>query len=286
MFDEVMQETTAEVDSETSYDYDNLFALEDSEEEAAEETTEAEETEDEATETEDEEETEEPPEETTEEEETVEFKFFGQTSQLNKPAIEKIGAGLGKSADEVIALLQKGTNYENSPLHKLMDKYADANGMSRQEYIKFLEDGLPGLAENIQRNKITNEHPDWDEEKVNLAVQLNLSKMNMAKAEREAKEKEDAEYELNRPHLEFMAKYPNVREYPKEVAEDINKGIAPIVAYEAYLQRQEYAAKLEELNKQIAKQQKKERNKAKTTGSLKDNDADNEKDWFSEGLGL
>ena len=286
MFDEVMQETTAEVDSETSYDYDNLFALEDSEEEAAEETTEAEETEDEATETEDEEETEETPEETTEEEETVEFKFFGQTSQLNKPAIEKIGAGLGKSADEVIALLQKGTNYENSPLHKLMDKYADANGMSRQEYIKFLEDGLPGLAENIQRNKITNEHPDWDEEKVNLAVQLNLSKMNMAKAERESKEKEDAEYELNRPHLEFMAKYPNVREYPKEVAEDINKGIAPIVAYEAYLQRQEYAAKLEELNKQIAKQQKKERNKAKTTGSLKDNDADNEKDWFSEGLGL
>ena len=286
MFDEVMQETTAEVDSETSYDYDNLFALEDSEEEAAEETTEAEKTEDEATETEDEEETEETPEETTEEEETVEFKFFGQTSQLNKPAIEKIGAGLGKSADEVIALLQKGTNYENSPLHKLMDKYADANGMSRQEYIKFLEDGLPGLAENIQRNKITNEHPDWDEEKVNLAVQLNLSKMNMAKAEREAKEKEDAEYEMNRPHLEFMAKYPNVREYPKEVAEDINKGIAPIVAYEAYLQRQEYAAKLEELNKQIAKQQKKERNKAKTTGSLKDNDADNEKDWFSEGLGL
>lgn len=286
MFDEVMQETTAEVDSETSYDYDNLFALEDSEEETAEETTEAEETEDEATETEEAEETEETPEETTEEEETVEFKFFGQTSQLNKPAIEKIGAGLGKSADEVIALLQKGTNYENSPLHKLMDKYADANGMSRQEYIKFLEDGLPGLAENIQRNKITNEHPDWDEEKVNLAVQLNLSKMNMAKAEKEAKEKEDAEYEMNRPHLEFMAKYPNVREYPKEVAEDINKGIAPIVAYEAYLQRQEYAAKLEELNKQIAKQQKKERNKAKTTGSLKDNDADNEKDWFSEGLGL
>ena len=71
MFDEVMQETTAEVDSETSYDYDNLFALEDSEEEAAEETTEAEETEDEATETEEAEETEETPEETTEEEETV-----------------------------------------------------------------------------------------------------------------------------------------------------------------------------------------------------------------------
>lgn len=288
MDDEVMQETTAEVDSETSFDYDNLFEFNenDSEVETTEETTEADSAEDEAETTEEETETEEESEETTEEEETVDFKFFGQTSRLNKPAIEKIGAGLGKSTDEVIALLQKGTNYENSPLHKLIDKYAEANGMDRGEYIKFLEDGLPNLARNIQRNKIVGQHPDWDEEKIDLAVELQLSKMNVAKAEREAKEKEDAEYELNKPHLEFIMKYPDVKQYPPEVAEDINKGIAPIVAYEAYLQRQEYAAKLDELNKQIAKQERKEKNKAKTTGSLKDNGENDFRDYFSEGLGI
>jgi hypothetical protein len=165
MFDEVMQETTAEVESETSFDYDNLFEFtEESEEEAVEETTETEESEEETTE--ESEETEEAAEETTEEEETIDFKFFGQTSKLNKAAIEKIGVGMGKNADEVVSLLQKGANYENSPVHKLIDKYAEANGMNRQEYIKFLEDGLEGLAENIQRNKIAAEHPEWDEEKV------------------------------------------------------------------------------------------------------------------------
>lgn len=283
MFDEVMQDTTAEVDSETSVDYDNLFDFteEDSEEETVEETTETEESQEE---TEVEDEAEETDEETTEEEETVDFKYFGQTSKLNKSAIEKIGAGMGKNADEVVSLLQKGANYENSPLHKLIDKYADANGMNREEYVKFLEDGLPGLAENIQRNKVMGEHPDWDEEKVELAVKLNLSKMNTAKAEREAKAKEDAEFELYKPHLEFLKKYPDVKEYPDEVAADIEKGISPIVAYESYVQKQEYAAKMEELNKQIAKEEKKAKNKAKSTGSLKENDGDSEEDWFSKGL--
>lgn len=260
MFDEVMQDTTAEVDSETSVDYDNLFDFteEDSEEETVEETTET--------------------------EETVDFKYFGQTSKLNKSAIEKIGAGMGKNADEVVSLLQKGANYENSPLHKLIDKYADANGMNREEYIKFLEDGLPGLAENIQRNKVMGEHPDWDEEKVELAVKLNLSKMNTAKAEREAKAKEDAEYEAQKPFLEFIAKYPDVKEFSKEVEEQIKKGVSPITAYESYIQKKEYEAKLEELNKQIAKEEKKAKNKAKSTGSLKENDGDSEEDWFSKGL--
>ena len=260
MFDEVMQDTTAEVESETSFDYDNLFDLteENSEEETAEETT--------------------------EEEETVDFKYLGQTSKLNKAAIEKIGFGMGKSTDEVVALLQKGANYENTPVHKLIDKYAEANGMGREEYIKFLEDGLPGLAENIQKNKVLSEHPDWDEDKVNLAVQLNLSKMNSARAEKEEKAKKDAEFELYKPHIEFLRKYPEVTEYPEEVAADIEKGISPIVAYEAYQQRKEYAAKLEELNKKTAKEAKKEKNKAKTTGSLKENDGDVETDWFSEGL--
>ena len=284
MFDEVMQETTAEVESETSFDYDNLFELdeEDSEEETVEETTEAEETEEEPTE--DEEETEEPAEETTEEEETVDFKYFGQTSKLNKAAIEKIGFGMGKSADEVVSLLQKGTNYENSPLHKLIDKYAEANGMNREEYVNFLEGNLPNLAENIQKNKILAEHPEWDEEKVDLAVQLKLSKMNSAKAEKEEKAKKDAEFEAQKPYLEFLAKYPDVKEFPEEVTKQIEKGISPIVAYESYLQEKAYAEKMAELDKKIAKEERKQKNKATTTGSLKENDGENETDWFSAGL--
>ncbi len=281
MVDEVMQDTTAEVDGETSVDYDNLFEFtEESEEEAAEETAEAEESEEET----EQEKTEEAAEETTEEEETVDFKYFGQTSKLSKTAIEKIGSNMGKSADEIVTLLQKGANYENSPLHRLIDKYAEANGMNREEYVKFLEDTLPGLAESIQRNKVAEEHPDWDDEKVELQAKLNLTRMNAAKTEREEKEKRIAEYEANKPFLEFIAKYPNVKEFPAEVERQIAKGISPIIAYESYIQEKEYNAKMQEINKQIAKEERKAKNKAKSTGSLKENDGDEEEDWFSKGL--
>lgn len=283
MADEVMQETTAEIESETSFDDDNLFDdYEESEEESVEETTDTEETEEETGE---DKETEEDSEETTEEDETIDFKFLGQTSKLSKSAVGKIAQGMGKTDDEVVALLQKGTNYENSPLHKLIDKYADANGMNRQEYIKFLEDQLPGLAENIQKNNIAKQHPDWDDEKIELAAKLNLQKMNADRAEKEEKQKAAEEYSAYKPHLDFIAKYPDVKEYPEEVAADIDKGVSPIVAYEAYLQKQEYEQKLSELNKKIAKEERRAKNKATSTGSLKDNDDDGERDLFSEGFG-
>lgn len=282
MAEEVMQETAIE-ESETSFDYDNLFSIDDSEDETTEETTEENTSEDEETTTEGEEETAETTEETTEEE-TVDFKYLGQTSKLSKSAVDKISQGIGKSADEVVALLQKGMNYGNSPLDKLIGKYADANGMNREDYIKFLENGLNGLEENVQRNKVVTEHPDWDDEKVNLAVQLELSKVRTEKANKEEQAKKNAEYELYKPHLEFMAKYPDVKEYPEEVAKEIDKGVSPIIAYQAYLNEKEYAAKLEELNKKIAQQERKMKNKTKSTGSLKDNGTDEEHDWFSEGL--
>ena len=68
------------------------------------------------------------------------------------------------------------------------------------------------------------------------------------------------------------------------IAAEIENGISPIVAYEAYLQKMEYEQKINELNKKIAKEERKQKNKATTTGSLKENDGDNETDWFSEGL--
>jgi hypothetical protein len=81
-----------------------------------------------------------------------------------------------------------------------------------------------------------------------------------------------------------MKKYPDVKKYPPEVSEQIDKGISPIIAYESWLQEQRYNERMNELNKKIAKEERKQKNKVTTTGSLKENDGDNETDWFSEGL--
>ena len=276
MTDEVMaQETTVDM-SETS-SYDDLFS--DDTEETEEETTETE-TEAEAAppETESEEES---GEETTEPEESLDLKYLGQTTKLPKASVDKVAAALGKNPDEVIALLQMGMNYNNTPEKKLLARFAEANGITYEEYIKGLEKSAESAEEAFASQRIKEEHPDWDDEKVSMQARLDLIDKRNSKAEKERA----AQFELDKPILEFMQKYPDVKEFPDSVKADINRGVHPIVAYESYVQNQNYEAKLAELNTKLAQAQKEQENKKKSTGSLKDTDDGGERDMFLEGLG-
>lgn len=272
MSDEVMaQETTVDM-SETS-SYDDLF------------TDDAEETEEETTETETEAETKEPEadagEETTEPEESLDLKYLGHTTKLPKGSIEKVGAALGKDPNEVIALLQMGMNYNNTPEKRLLARFAQANGTTYEEYIKGLEESAKGAEEDFASRRIREEHPDWDEEKVSMRAKLDLIERQKSKAA----EDRAAQFELDKPILEFMQKYPDVREFPESVKADINKGIHPIVAYESYVQNQNYEAKMATLSQELARAQKEQENRKRSTGSLKDTDDGGERDMFLEGLG-
>lgn len=278
MEDEVlMQDTNAIEDNETNIFDDDLFN-DDAEVEETEQTSEEEETEAEAESTENEVAEEES--EQTSEEETLELKFLGTTNKVSKKATESIGNALGKSGEEVVSLIQKGMNYDNTPLHKLMDTYADAYGLTREEFVKTLEDGAKGIFDKVARDRITNAHPDWDDEKIEMQIAIEKNERTKHKAEQE----KATEFEANKPFLEFINKYPDVKEFPEAVANDINKGVHPIIAYESYLQQQMFEEKMAEITAQAEKEKRKQVNKNKSTGSLRSAD-DGEHDSFLDGFG-
>lgn len=272
-----MQETTADYDDDSRYD--DLFLNSDDDE--SEDTDEDSDFEDDENEEPDEKGT--PEEETPDAEETLEYKYLGKVTPLPQKEIAVIAEKLGVKAEDVITQLQKGANYDESPTRKIVHRLAMANGMDDEGYMKFLGETADTLEDRRFRDKIIDEHPDWDDEKVEMQV-----KLDKIEAGREAFQKaQQDEFEMHKPFIEFLAKYPNFdvqKGFPEEVAADIQRGIHPIVAYESYSQKQDYKAKMAELKIQKAKDQKRQDNIRKSIGSLRDNGGTEEKDSFLSGL--
>lgn len=273
-----MQDTNAEYDYESSAE--NLFCDPDGEE--SEETNEDAELEEE-NETEEEEEKETSVEETTETEQTLDYKYLGKTTPLPQKEISVIAEKLGVKPEDIIAQLQKGANYDESPTKKIVHRLAQANGMDDEGYMKFLGETATAIEDKKIRDKIVEAHPEWDDEKVEMQV-----KLNKIEAGKEAEQKaQQAEFDENKPFIEFLAKYPDFdvqKGFPAEVAADIQKGIHPIVAYESYVQQKNYEAKMAEFETKKAQEEKKQENRKRSVGSLKDNGGEEGKDSFLDGL--
>lgn len=270
-----MQDTNADYSEES---YEDLFTNSDGEE--SEDTNDDSELEDE-TEVEDEEEPSEEP--TSEPEQTLDYKYLGKTTPLPQKEISVIAEKLGIKAEDVITQLQKGANYDEAPSKKIVHRLAVANGMDDDAYMKFLGESADAIEEKQFRQKVTEEHPDWDEEKITMQVKLDKYEAGQKAAQKAQQE----QYNENRPFIEFLAKYPDFdvqKGFPDEVAQDIQKGIHPIVAYESYVQKQNYEAKIKELNQKKAVEEKRQENKKRSVGSLKDNGGEDEKDSFLAGL--
>lgn len=79
-----------------------------------------------------------PPEQAEQPVQTVPLVFNGQQIMLPAEAVSALQGALGANPVE---LLQKGMNYENKAARELrvLDQYAEAAGMNRQQYLEQLE---------------------------------------------------------------------------------------------------------------------------------------------------
>lgn len=270
-----MQDTNAEYSEES---YEDLFIDPDSEE--SEDTDDDFELEDE---TEEKDEKGNSEEETNSEGQTFDYKYLGKTTSLPQKEVSVIAEKLGIKPEDVITQLQKGANYDESPTKRIVHRLAQANGMNDEEYMKFLGESADAIEDRQFRKKVVDEHPDWDTEKIEMQVKLDKYEAGKEAAEKARK----AEFEENKPFIEFLTKFPDFdvqKGFPKEVAKDIAKGIHPIIAYESHIQKQNYEAKMQELNQKKAIEDKRQDNMRRSVGSLKDNGGGEEKDSFLAGL--
>ena len=276
-----MEDTTPSDTSETSWDGSDLFT-EEPESEAEPNTTADEGAEGEAEEPKTENEPSTEPENTTPPEPTVTLKYLGKDFPVPQKAAQAVADSLGMNGEgDLLTALQKGMNYdhavENTPLHKLMSQYAEANDMTMDEYVRYLQENVETTAKQIEEGKVRTAHPEWDDEKVQMQVELNRTQRKTAKAEAErqkaaaVQDKQPSEDEKLKPFLDFIAAYPDVKEFPPEVARKINEDkMPPIAAYKAWQREEELKRQNEELQTKLQQAEKKNLNKAKSPGSVND----------------
>lgn len=291
----MMEETTPIATEDTTWDGSDLFT-----EDTADDTTEDTTTEgDEGGEAEHTGETGDPAaaqEDTTPVRETATLRYLGKDYPVSQAALKEVASGLGLGKlDDVVSVIQKGMNYdraiENTPLHKIVAKYADANGMEVRDYVAFLNDHADENARQAERERVRAQHPEWDDEKITLQAELNRTTKKNAKIETEIKravdthaDRQATEEERLKPFLDFIQVFPDVKEFPPEVAKAIkDDGIPPIAAYKVWLEKEVLRQENETLKTKVQQAEKKKLNKEKSTGSVLE-DAGEVPDDFLKGL--
>lgn len=244
MFEETNQ--TAEILETMEEDFTQGFEEEAlaGEEEFAEEVLEEEQ--EEAGEREEREEVEEP-----EEEPAYTIKYNGQEMEL--------------PVSQLVTLAQKGMNYDHvygelsriksSPELAVLERFAQQSGMSREEYVRYLESEF----ENQQIQSQVQQGMSEPAARRMLALEAKERQRQALEQQERAKEEKTAQY------LALANAYPGLKELPAQVVQAIRNGEPPLAAYRAYENAQ--------LRQELEAVKTNTRNQSKAMGSMSDSAA-------------
>ena len=238
---------------------------------------------------------EEPPETAEQPVQTVPLVYNGQQIMLPADAVQALTGALGANPVE---LLQKGMNYDRKAEREMrvLDQYAEASGMSRQQYLEQLESArneqllsaeiekcraefpetpdaaLKAIAEGRMASRRAAEAQAAEQRRAELtAMQLRIDQ-TVAQARQEANEKAWDEYEV-------LAGVHKPEDIPPRVMELVNsEGMTPVAAHWRYQAEQNaQAVQIEKKNNQ---------NKMTSPGSVQGNEGDTSDPFLRGLLGL
>ncbi len=185
--------------------------------------------------------------------------------------------------DEIPTLVQKGLNYDHimseldsmrsGNAYKVLKKAADKEGMSVEQYAKFMLDKEDADTLSSVEAEVRRENPNLPNAIIKELAEARASKkQNLAKAE----ETSAAE----KAWAEALKEYPDVSRdsIPQEVLEAVAAGNSPLLAMKNY-----EISQLKAAQKKSAVEEKNQKNKEKSTGSLNGRRSDGD-DQFLQGL--
>ena len=236
-----------------------------------------------------------PPEQAEQPVQTVPLVFNGQQIMLPAEAVSALQGALGANPVE---LLQKGMNYENKAARELrvLDQYAQAAGMNRQQYLAQLEQAQNAQLLKAEIEKCRAEFPETPdaalqaiaegrlasrraaEQQANQQRQAEITAMQqrieqtVAKARQEAEEHAWDEYGA-------MTGAKTLEDIPPRVIELVrNEGMTPVAAHWRYTAEQNA--------QQIEIEKKNNQNKMTSPGSVQGNEGDTSDPFLRGLLGL
>ena len=226
---------------------------------------------------------------------TVPLVYNGQQIMLPADAVQALTGALGANPVE---LLQKGMNYDRKAEREMrvLDQYAEASGMSRQQYLEQLESArneqllsaeiekcraefpetpdvaLRAIAEGRMASRRAAEAQAAEQQQAELTAMQQRIDQTVAQARQEADEKAWDEYET-------LAGVHKPEDVPPRVMELVNsEGMTPVAAHWRYQA---------ELNQQAVRiAEKNQTNRQTSPGSVAGNGNDTSDPFLKGFLGL
>lgn len=236
-----------------------------------------------------------PPETVEQPVQTVPLVYNGQQIMLPADAVQALTGALGANPVE---LLQKGMNYDRKAEREMrvLDQYAEAAGMNRQQYLEQLEGARNEQLLSAEIEKCRSEFPETpdaalkaiaegrmasqraaaaqaaEQQRAQLDAMQQRIDQTVAQARQEANEKAWDEYEV-------LAGVHKPEDIPPRVMELVNsEGMTPVAAHWRYQAEQNaQAVQIEKKNNQ---------NKMTSPGSVQGNKGDTSDPFLRGLLGL
>lgn len=208
---------------------------------------------------------------------TVPLVYNGQQIMLPADAVQALTGALGANPVE---LLQKGMNYDHKAEREMrvLDQYAEASGMSRQQYLEQLESArneqllsaeiekcrvefpetpdvaLKAIAEGRMASRRAAEAQAAEEQRAQLTAMQQRIDQTVAQAKQDATVKAWDEYET-------LADVHKPEDVPPRVMELVNsEGMTPVAAHWRYMS--------EQAQQQVEIEKKNNKNKQMSPGSM------------------
>lgn len=185
--------------------------------------------------------------------------------------------------DEIPTLVQKGLNYDHimseldsmrsGNAYKVLKKAADKEGMSVEQYAKFMLDKEDADTLSSVEAEVRRENPNLPNAIIKeLAEARAAKKQNLAKADESSAEE--------KAWAEALKEYPDMTKesIPEEVLQAVAAGQTPLIALKNY-----EISQLKAAQKKSSIEEKNQKNKEKSTGSMRGDSADGD-DQFLAGL--
>lgn len=226
---------------------------------------------------------------------TVPFKWKDTEILLPAEAVNALQSALGTNPVE---LLQKGMNYDakGEREFRLLDQYAEAAGMNRQQYLEQLESARNEQLLSAEIEQCRTEFPDTpdaalkaiaegrmasqraaaaqaaEQQRAELSAMQQRIDQTVAQARQEANEKAWDEYEV-------LAGVHKPEDIPPRVMELVNsEGMTPVAAHWRYMS--------EQAQQQVEIEKKNNKNKQMSPGSVAGNESDSSDPFLKGFLGL
>ena len=185
--------------------------------------------------------------------------------------------------EDIPTFVQKGMNYDHvqeeldsmraGNMYKALKKAADKEGMSVEQYAKSVLDKADADALTDAEAAVRKEFPNLPNN-----VVKELAEARAGRVQANAKANEDSAAEI--AWAEALKEYPDITRdsIPQEVLDAVAKGKTPLVALKDH-----EIAQLKAAQKKSAIDEKNQKNKEKSTGSMNGNRSDGD-DQFLQGL--